>query len=130
MIGFKDISVLSWNIWGAQSLKAKRHMMDLIRKYNPTFLVIIETHVAFDKNLVFWTKAGYVKIQAVEAQGHSGGIWILKQSGSSIQADLVDIYSNTITLKLSSGNLFGTLQESMLVQLMWLEFLFGTISAL
>jgi hypothetical protein len=92
MIGFKDVSALSWNIWEAQSLKAKRHMMDLIRKYNPTFLVIIETHVAFDKNLVFWAKAGYVKIQAVEAQGHSGGIWILKQSGSSIQADLVDIF--------------------------------------
>lgn len=98
--------MISWNIWGAQSARAKRHMMDLIGKYNPTFLIIIETHVAFDKNLAFWTKDGYVKLQVVEAEGHSGGIWILKQSGSSIQVDLVDIYSNTITLKLSCGNLF------------------------
>jgi len=49
MIGFKDVIVLSWNIWGALNKTAKRHVMDLIKRYSPTFLIVMETHEAFQK---------------------------------------------------------------------------------
>lgn len=74
MLGFKEVSLLSWNIWGAHNRKAKRHMTELIRKFKPTFLIIMETHVAFSKTRSFWNKVGYGLVDLVEAQGQSGGI--------------------------------------------------------
>jgi hypothetical protein len=104
MIGFKEVSVLSWNVWGATNNKAKRHIMDVIRKHSPTFLIIIETHSSFQNNKTFWHRAGYVSVRYVDARGHAGGIWILKQNGSNIAADVFEVYKDTITIRLSLGN--------------------------
>lgn len=65
MISFKYISMLSWNIWEANNKRARRYVMDLIRKFSPTFLVIMETHVVYAKLASFWERAGYKKIAAV-----------------------------------------------------------------
>lgn len=78
MIGFQDVLVLSWNIWGAQNKNAKLHVVDLIRKYNPTFIAIIETHVSYEKTHSFWNRSGYTKVVVIEAQGHAGGLWLFK----------------------------------------------------
>lgn len=53
MIGFKEVSLLPYNIWGALNKKAKRHLMDIM-KFSPTFLIIMETHGAFEKTLLYW----------------------------------------------------------------------------
>lgn len=104
MIGFKDVSMLSWNIWGAANKNAKRHLMELIRKYSPTFLIIMETHTAFHNTKSFWDRAGYVVLSIVEARGQSGGIWFLKQNGSNIGATIHDVFMDTVTIKLTLGN--------------------------
>jgi hypothetical protein len=103
MIGFKEVSVLSWNVWGAANKRSQRHIMDVTRKYSPTFLIIVETHTSYEKTKKFWIRAGYASIHTVDARGHSGGIWLLKQNGSNIAADIFEVYKDTITICLSLG---------------------------
>lgn len=67
MIDFKDFSMLSWNIRVAQNNRAKRHLKDLIRKFQPSILVIMETHIAFNRTKAFWNRVGYCPVQVVEA---------------------------------------------------------------
>jgi exonuclease III len=71
MIVFNDISVLSWNVRGANNPKTKRYLKELMNKYHPTFLVIMETHSAFENMKFFFEYHGYRKVAIVEAQGHS-----------------------------------------------------------
>lgn len=74
MTDFKEVTLISWNIWGAFYNKAKRHMMNVIRKYSLTLLIIMETHISFHKTKSFWDKAEDVSIHYVDAHGQSGGI--------------------------------------------------------
>ncbi|KAK2451629.1 hypothetical protein QL285_010666 [Trifolium repens] len=104
MIGFKDVSMLSWNIWGALNKTAQRHLMDIIRRHSPTFLIIMETHGVFEKTISFWNKAGYSKIAIAEARGQAGGLWILKQTCSNVVTTVEDSFHDTITIKVAVGN--------------------------
>lgn len=70
------MSILSWNIRGTSSAKAKSHISDVIRKLKPTFFVIMETHMSFARTKSFWDQAGYTPVEIIEAQGHAGGLWI------------------------------------------------------
>lgn len=53
MLGSNEVIMLSWNIWGAYNSKAKRHLIDLIRKHSPTFLIIMGTRIGFHKTKSF-----------------------------------------------------------------------------
>jgi len=66
-----DTSILSWNVRGAQNNNSRRHLKDLIGKYRPTFLAILETHVPFSRLSKFWLNNGYNSKHIVEANGHS-----------------------------------------------------------
>jgi len=44
-----DITILSWNIRGAHNNNARRHLKELMRKHNPTFMAIYESHVPFGR---------------------------------------------------------------------------------
>jgi len=69
-----DTSILSWNIRGAYNNNAKRHLKDMTRKHNPTFMASYETHIPFARLSSFWTNIGYTPVHIIEANGHSGGI--------------------------------------------------------
>lgn len=84
MLDFKEVIVLSWNIQGASNNKAKRHMMDLIRKHSSTFLIIMKSHITFNKTKSLWDRDGYVSVHYVEACGQPRGILVLKHNGSNI----------------------------------------------
>jgi exonuclease III len=75
-----DISILSWNIRGANNSNAKRQLKEIIRKFNPTFFVVLETHVPYARLSSFWMNNNYTPVHIIEANGHSGGIWLLHQS--------------------------------------------------
>ncbi|KAK2441392.1 hypothetical protein QL285_012694 [Trifolium repens] len=64
----------------------------------------METHTSFQKNKQFWQRAGYVSVHYVDARGYSGGIWLLKQNGSNVAADVFEVYKDTITVRLLLGN--------------------------
>ena len=98
-----DIYILSWNTRGTP-----RHLKDKVRRYNPTFLVILETHVPFAKLINFCTNNGYTPVNIVEAQGHSGGIWLLQNSATTLIATVIDFNTFSITFNIKSGNVITT----------------------
>lgn len=103
MLEFKEISILFWNIRGASSAKAKRHIIDVIRKYKPTFLVIMETHVKFDRTKVFWERVKYNQVAITEARGYTGGLWVLMQVGQSYTTIVLDIGSYSCIFSIERG---------------------------
>jgi hypothetical protein len=77
MNSFKDFSVLTWNFRGFASKKSRNHMHELVSRYKPGMLILVETHRAFASAESFWNRENYVKVDVQEAQGHAGGIWII-----------------------------------------------------
>ncbi|XP_024630927.1 uncharacterized protein [Medicago truncatula] len=76
-------------------------MKDLIRKHNPTFY---ETHIPFSRLSPFWTINGYTPVHIIEANGHSGGIWLLKHSASNITSTVLDFSNFSITFSINRNN--------------------------
>ncbi|KAF1892709.1 hypothetical protein Lal_00042598 [Lupinus albus] len=81
MIDFKDFSISSWNIRGAINKDGRCHAKDLVRKYKPSLIILMETHCQFISSKRFWNSLGYVESGIVEASGHVGGIWALSIKG-------------------------------------------------
>ncbi|PNY14401.1 ribonuclease H [Trifolium pratense] len=104
MEALNDISILSWNIRGAQNNNAKRQLKEMIRKYQPTFLAIVETHTPFARLNHFWSTNNYMPIHIVEASGHSGGIWLLKLTHSVYTTNVLDSNQFSITFTISHNN--------------------------
>lgn len=104
MEALADTTILSWNIRGALNSNVKRHMKELIRKYKPSFLAILETHVLFARLATFWSNIGYIPVYIVEASGHSGGIWLLKHATDVTTTTILDINQYSITFTINRGN--------------------------
>lgn len=102
MIGFKKISLMSWNIRGAASDAAKRHLKEYVSFHKPTCIILVETHVCFSKVQRFWNLMGYSVIHIVEARGQAGGIWCLT-SNKDLNFDVIDANDQAITCKISHG---------------------------
>lgn len=77
---FKDMSILSWNIRVANNPRAKRHIRELNRKFHPSIFIVMETHISFARVSRFWDRLGFSPVAIIKAQGHAGGLWVLKQS--------------------------------------------------
>jgi hypothetical protein len=57
---FADCSnILVWNVRGAANMNIKRHRKDLIRKYHPSLVVLLETHIQFARASNFWMQLAY-----------------------------------------------------------------------
>ena len=103
MIEFKDFSILSWNIRGAGNSEAKQQTHSLVSRFKPSLFAVMETHISFHKVRRTWMKMGYEPVAIEEAQGHSGGLWILS-STSGISYSVVDSCSQAITVEISKAN--------------------------
>jgi hypothetical protein len=108
MESVNDISVLSWNIRRTHNNNSRRHLKEVIRKYCPTFLAILETHVPYARLSSFWTNNGYTPIHVIEVHGHSGGIWILKNYVATITTIVIDSNQYSITFTLTPGDAAST----------------------
>ncbi|GAU48967.1 hypothetical protein TSUD_188140 [Trifolium subterraneum] len=80
--------------------KSWNHMHDLISRYKPDVIILIETHTLFHSCERFWYREGYEKIEIQEVQGQAGGIWAIQSRGSDFQFaipcivnDLPDIWT-------------------------------------
>ena len=71
------LSIFSWNIRGAASLRGRRQVKEFIRKFQPNVILLLETHTSFGSVKNFWLSLGYTEIVIEEARGHAGGIWVL-----------------------------------------------------
>ena len=103
MIEFIDFKVLAWNVRGAVNVKGQRHMRDLIKRFHPNVVIVIETHTQFTNVRNFWNNLGYTVEGLVEAQGFLGGIWMLT-SGGSFSCTLVDCFHQCVTVEVGCGD--------------------------
>ena len=78
-------------------------MKELVRKFSPTLFIILETHIPFSSVSNFWDKLGFEAVGIMEANGHSGGIWVLACKGR-YRYQVVDIFQQCVTVKLSHGD--------------------------
>lgn len=69
----------------------------MIIAHNPTFLAILETHVPYARILNFWMNNNYISVHIVEANGHSGGIRLLKNSTATTIASAIDSNQYSVT---------------------------------
>lgn len=101
MIEFKDFSILSWNVCGFANKRSHHHMRELLQRFKSELVFVFETHTQFATVERFWDRVGYSPI-ALEAHGHSGGIWALRRVGSSFTYQLVDSMHQCITIFVSN----------------------------
>ncbi|XP_039684948.1 uncharacterized protein [Medicago truncatula] len=67
-------------------------------------MAIYETHVQFSRLSSFWTNNGYTPIHIIEANGHSGGIWLLKQATVNITTTVFDSNPHSVSFSISRGS--------------------------
>lgn len=80
----------------------------MIRKYRPSFLAILETHVPFARLSTFWNYNGYTPVHIIEANGHSGGIWLLKKITENTTSSISDFNNYSLTFTVSLGDAITT----------------------
>lgn len=96
------MNILSWNIRGAVNLAGRRVLKELASKHSLDIVIILEPHCQFDKVSRFWDRMGYLPMAISEANGHSGGIWVLGLKGR-IQFSVLDIFPQVVSLKIGEG---------------------------
>ena len=99
---FMDCTIMCWNIRGAMNKDGRRHVCELIYRFNPTFFIVMETHSLFSQSKKFWNELGFFEVGISEANGHSGGIWILSMD-PTFQCDILDVCSQMVTVKVKYG---------------------------
>lgn len=104
MMKFKDCNVIVWNVRGAVNKKGQRHVKELVRKFSPIVFVLLETHTAFKRVKRFWSGLGFIDMGIVEANGHSGGIWVLAMENSDFSFGIVDYFEQMISIKMGCGS--------------------------
>ncbi|MCH80273.1 RNA-directed DNA polymerase (Reverse transcriptase) [Trifolium medium] len=101
---FKDFSILAWNVRGFANRNSRNHVHDLINRFHPEMIILVETHSSFASSENFWYRVGYDKIEVQEAQGHSGGIWAMKRRGSEFNFTSVSTMHQCVSFIVSKGN--------------------------
>ncbi|XP_010666673.1 uncharacterized protein LOC104883809 [Beta vulgaris subsp. vulgaris] len=70
-----SIKILVWNVQGAGNKVPI--IKELVRINKPSVVVLVETHLSGEQAQKICDKIGFQGQQRVEAQGFSGGIWLL-----------------------------------------------------
>lgn len=99
--------ILTWNVRGA----AKRHFVnsirDLNRRYNIRIMVLLEPRISGDRAVTVVQKLGYSNCFLVDAEGYSGGIWLLWQADHvHLQVVACSPYSITSLITMASRQRF------------------------
>ncbi|KAK2420107.1 COBRA extracellular glycosyl-phosphatidyl inositol-anchored protein family [Trifolium repens] len=95
---------------GFASKKSRNHMHELVSRYRPDLLILVETHIAFSSAESFFHRENYEKIDVQEAQGHSGGIWIMQRRGCDFKfAPVSKMHQYPDTMRTGALNFFKEL---------------------
>ncbi|KAK9939901.1 hypothetical protein M0R45_016581 [Rubus argutus] len=97
MIMFKTIF---WNARGAGGEKFRYSIVDLIKLHPVDILAICEPKVQFVKASKTLLSLGFNEYEIFEANGFSGGIWLLWNS-NKLHVDVIDNMFQAITIKVS-----------------------------
>lgn len=100
---FDDFKVLSWNVRGFASCRSHMHMQDLLSRLKPDLVLLYETHTAFSGAKRFWDRAAFSLVGIEEAQGHAGGIWVLKNNNTTFNVFVRESMHQAVTFTISRG---------------------------
>ena len=98
------ISIMFWNVQGAASGNFWRAFKTILKNYNPSMVVVMETRVSGIKADEFIKKSGFEFSHQVEAVGFSGGIWILWWN--CVEVEVVINHRQFIHFKVCRNNIF------------------------
>lgn len=98
---FHNFKVISWNVRGAANLRGQRFAKELVRQNQPHIFVLLETHCTFQSVAHFWRKMGYTGCFIQEAQGFSGGIWVLCPLHRDFTVISLDSFHQAITFSVT-----------------------------
>ena len=93
-----------WNVQGAASANFRRSFRTIIKNYNPSMVVLMEPHISGVKADDFIKTCGFEHSHRVEAEGFSGGIWLLWQR--FIEVEVLLNHRQFIHFKLRRNNIF------------------------
>ena len=100
---FSEFNIMAWNVRGAAGKLAWCQIKSLVSHFKPSLLIIMETHVVFNKLRLFWKMLGFDPMGVTEARGHRGGIWVLS-SDPMVRCTLVDLHYQMVTINLQCGS--------------------------
>jgi len=82
LIPKNNISLMIWNVQGAGNTSFLNTLKELIHKYDPKIVALVETKINGRQAEEVCTKIGFEGQFRVEAQGFSGGTWIFWRAQS------------------------------------------------
>lgn len=85
-------SLIARNICGGAGARGQRRVRDLVQTFHPSIFAVCETHCSFHQVQNFWRGLGCELCCESEAQGHSGGIWILMSVTRNFTLQVIDIH--------------------------------------
>lgn len=100
---FMNLNIICWNCRGAASKHFHRICKDLCREYKADILIILEPRCSGDKATKLVERMGFNSSWRMEAEGYSGGIWILWNSGNFKVFDVEEM-KQCVTIRLVMGN--------------------------
>lgn len=105
MIGFEDCRIIAWNVRGAMHESGKLFIKELIRSKKPEFIFLFETRCQYAQASFFWNSLGFTSSFVAEANGFSGGIWVMKRSNSSLSVRLLHHHPQAVTFEIWQDNM-------------------------
>uniref|UniRef100_A0A2N9EFE1 Reverse transcriptase domain-containing protein n=1 Tax=Fagus sylvatica TaxID=28930 RepID=A0A2N9EFE1_FAGSY len=95
ILNFLSMKVLLWNCRGAGNPNFRRNFADLKRSHQPTIVVLVETRISGQRAVEVSTALGFDRVIRSDAEGFSGGIWLLWDSGS-VTLDILHVNNQAI----------------------------------
>lgn len=98
------LSVLSWNCRGAKSGPFHRHLQELLRRYTPMVLILLETTVNSGTSFPsIYKYSSFNKAVCAEAVGFVGGIWIIWDA-TVLDLEVVMVDDQVVTVIVRRGD--------------------------
>ena len=71
------MNVIIWNCRGALKPSFRKRVTDLVQNYNPSILVVMETHVGGDRAREITNLLPFDGAFHIDSIGYAGGLWVL-----------------------------------------------------
>jgi len=99
-----NFSIMTWNVQGAGSVRFLNILKELIRKYDPTIMVLVETKISGRQAEEVCKKIGFDGQFRVDAQGFSGGIWLFWKA-QLVQIQILTSNTQFVSMEVTFNNL-------------------------
>ena len=99
-----QLKLLVWNVRGAKSGEFLNNMFEYIRIHKQSIVVLLETPISGDKADEVCHKLSFQGRFRVEAQGFTGGIWLLRDV-VHVQLNLIKSHIQFVTMEVNRRGL-------------------------